>query len=304
MSRTALEQPHRGAGRRGDSGRQGGREDEGRRIAAHRVYEGGVARNIAAERAETLGECPFDDVDLRHHAGGLANASAARAIHADRMHLVNIGHGAIALRQGGDFRDGRDIAAHRIEALEDDELRAIAGLDQQFLEMREVIVAENLPLGARALHALDHRVVIGGVGEDQAVRKEIGDRRDRREIGNPSGGEDERRFLAVEIGELMLQFDDRAARAGDVARSPCARAHLLRGLDHCVDDLGMLAHAEIVVGAPDRDVLRAPVGAAPERLGESLHRALDMRKSAIAPLSLEAEQGPLEIAPIVHFRVL
>ena len=51
-------------------------------------------------------------------------------------------------------------------------------------------MAEHLALRARPLHALDRGIVIGGIRQDHAVRQEIGDRGDRREIGNPAGGED------------------------------------------------------------------------------------------------------------------
>ncbi len=70
---------------------------------------------------------------------------------------------------------------------------------------------------------------------------------------------DQRRFLAVQIDELALELDQRVVDAGDVAGSAGSRAHAGRGLDQRVDHFGMLAHAEIVVGAP-HDTSRVPAG--------------------------------------------
>ncbi len=44
------------------------------------------------------------------------------------------------------------------------------------------------------------------------------------EIGNPARGEDERGFLAVQIGEFALKLDDGVAGAGNVARAAGAGA--------------------------------------------------------------------------------
>ena len=96
--------------------------------------------------------------------------------------------------------------------------------------MREVVVAEDRACRAGAAHALDHRGVVERVGQDQAVRQQLGDRRDRRLVGDEAGREDERRFLAVQVGELGLELDQRVVGAGNVARAAGADAHACRGL--------------------------------------------------------------------------
>ena len=246
----------------------------------------GVAGDIAAHRAEALGERALDHMDARHHAFAFADAAAARAIHADRMHLVDIGHRAIALGERDDVGDRRDIAVHRIEAFEDDQLGPIARFDQQLFEMRKIVMAKDLLLGARALHAFDHRIMVRGVGQNDAVGQQVGDRRDRREIGNPAGGEDERGFLAVQIGEFALKLDNGVAGAGNVAGAAGAGADPASRVDHRGDHVGVLTHAEIVVGAPyghglDRAVVAMPIGE-----GKSFDVALQMRKDAVAALVL------------------
>ena len=72
-------------------------------------------------------------------------------------------------------RDRRDIAVHRIDALERDQLGPVAGSLQQLLEVREIVVAEDHLVAARLPHALDHRVVVQRVGEDQASGDEPGE---------------------------------------------------------------------------------------------------------------------------------
>ena len=195
---------------------------------------------------------------LAHQAFALGDAAAARAVHADRMDLVDIGHRAIFLRHGDDLGDRRDVAVHRIEALEHDQLGALAigSAASSCFEMGDVVVTPDLLVAARAPDALDHRIVVERVGEDEAIRQQAGDGRDAGEIGDPARGEDERRLLAVQIGELALQHDDRMMGAGNVAGAAGAGAVGARRLDARLDDVGVDAHAEIVVRAPDGDRTR------------------------------------------------
>ena len=131
-----LQMPDRRRGRGADRRRQRGGEDEARSIGADRIDQRGASRDIAAEAAEGLGERAFDHVDAVHGAVARGDAGAARAVHADRMDLVEIGHGAVAIGKIADAVDRGDVAAHRIEAFEDDELRPLGARRlQQFLEM-------------------------------------------------------------------------------------------------------------------------------------------------------------------------
>ncbi len=54
-----------------------------------------------------------------------ATPRAALAIHADRMDFVDIGHRAVFLGEVADRADRRDVAVHRIDALEQDQLRPV-----------------------------------------------------------------------------------------------------------------------------------------------------------------------------------
>ena len=93
-----------------------------------------LAGDIAAEAAERLGERAFQDIDAVHDAVALGDAAAARAVHADRVNLVDIGHRAIALGEIADLGQRRDIAVHRIQALAGDQFRPVGpGRAQQLL---------------------------------------------------------------------------------------------------------------------------------------------------------------------------
>ena len=251
--------PDRRHDARADRRRQRGREDEARRVGAHRVDQVRAARDVAAEAAEGLRERALEHVDAMHLALARADAAAARAVHADRVHLVAIGHRAVFFGEVADRLHGRDVAVHRVEALERDQLRPLARLRAPAVlpDARRRCGARSAFSHAGLADALDHRVVVPGVGEDQAVGQQLRDGRNAGLVRHVARGEDERRLLAVQVGKLGLQFNQRMIGARDVARAARARAHARRGLDHRADHLRVLAHAEIVVGAPDHDVALA-----------------------------------------------
>ena len=85
-------------------------------------------------------------------------------------------------------------------------------------------------------------------------------RRQRRVVGDVGRGEQQRRFLAVQVGELGLELDVIVRGAGDVARAARAGADRVDRLVHGGDHGRVLAHAEVVVGAPDGDRMRLPLG--------------------------------------------
>ena len=219
-----------------------------------------------------------------------ADAAAARPVHADRVHLVAIGHRVVFLGEIADRLDRRDVAVHRVEALEHDQLRPLARLcGEQLFEVFRVVVAPDLLFGAGLAHALDHRVVVPGIRQDQAIRQQFRDGRDAGLVRHVAGGEDQRRVLAVQVGEFRLELDEGMIGAGDVARAARARAHAGRGLDHRADNLGMLAHAEIVVGAPDHDVPLA-LRRVPEGVREPAGDPLQVGEHAVAALLVQGRQ--------------
>ena len=66
--------------------------------------------------------------------------------------------------------------------------------------------------------------------------------------------------------------------------------------DHRGHDLRALPHAEVVIGAPDRDLGDHPVGPAPLGDREAARNALDVGENTVAPLIVQAIEGLAEVA--------
>jgi len=63
------------------------------------------------------------------------------------LHLVAIGHRAVAPGKIANAVDGRDVAVHRIKTLEHDQLRPFGfGLFEQLFEVAEIIMAPDVLL--------------------------------------------------------------------------------------------------------------------------------------------------------------
>ena len=108
-----------------------------------------------------------------HLAVAFGNAAAAFAIKTDAMHLIEIGHCAVFFGQIADLPDLPEIAFHRIDGFEADDLRRILRrCAQQLIEMRHVVVPVDALLRAGMAHAFDHRGVIEFVGEEDAAGQE------------------------------------------------------------------------------------------------------------------------------------
>ena len=94
------------------------------------------------------------------------------------------------------------------------------------------------------------------------------------------------RFLAVQVGEFGLELGMIMGVAADVARAARAGADVVEGRLHGLNDHRVLAHAEIIVGAPDGDRL-GPVAAEAARVRVLPLGAQDIDKDAIAAFLVE-----------------
>ena len=83
------------------------------------------------------------------------------------------------------------------------------------------------------------------------------------------------------------------------APTPMRRAASIMRRDH----LRVLAHAEIVVGAPDDDLARL-VARTPDGVGEAAGDALEVGEDAIAPLGVERGDRLGENRLVIHERAL
>src|SRR5262249_7806841 len=72
-------------------GGQRGRENKAGSIAANGIAALARGGDITAHHAETLGKRAVDNVDAVSLAIALGDAATARAIDANRMHLVDVG---------------------------------------------------------------------------------------------------------------------------------------------------------------------------------------------------------------------
>jgi len=87
--------------------------------------------------------------------------------------------------------------------------------------------------------------------------------------------------------------------ASDVTGAAGAGAHAGRGLDHGAYYLGMLAHAEIIVRAPDHDVARTMRGM-PRGAWKATGVALEVGKNSIPALVLQFGQCLREMSLMIH----
>src|ERR1700722_878678 len=103
--------------------RQRAREDEARREAPHKIAQRRAAGDITAHHAETFGESALNYRQTIAETFAFRDPATARAVEADRVYLVEISHGAVRIRSIAEFRDGADVAVHRINRFEGNELR-------------------------------------------------------------------------------------------------------------------------------------------------------------------------------------
>ena len=125
--------------------RQGRGEDEAGGEAAHEVAQRGRGRDVAADDAEGLCQRAFDHGQPVAQAFALGDAAAARAVEADGMDLVEIGHRAVRFGDVAELGDRRDVAVHRVDGLEGHQLRRRDGSRSASLrvEVGRIVVARR-----------------------------------------------------------------------------------------------------------------------------------------------------------------
>ena len=150
-------------------------------------------------------------------------------------------------------------------------------------------------------NAGDHRRVVLLIRVDHAAGQQTADGGQRRLVGDEAGGEQERCRLAVQARELALEQDVQVRGAGDVARAAGAGAHAAHRLDRGVQHHRMLAHAQIVVGAPHRDRLRIGVGMGVARGARKRPRLTrQIAEHAVAALAPDPLHRALKDLLVVH----
>ena len=212
----------------------------------------------------------------------------------------------MAIRQVADRADGRDIAIHRIHGFEGDQLWPVdRRASQQLAKMGHVVVAEDALLRAARPDAVDHRGMVQRIGEDDAAGHQPRQCAERCFVGHISRSKKQGCGFPVEIGQLAFQQDVIVIGAGDISRASGAGAAALDRLMHGGQHDGVLAHPQVIVGAPDDDFLRATSfcrQAVAQSAREASGEALEIGKNAIAPLGLQAGDHFAKALFMVHLR--
>jgi len=131
------------------------------------------------------------------------------------------------------------------------------------------------------------------------ARQQLAKRRQGRLVRNVAGREQQRAFLAVKGAELRLQLGVKMGVAADVARSARTGPDLMQRLVHRGDDDRVLAHPQVVVGAPHGDRL-GPVAAEAAGVGILAAGAQYVDEHAIAALVVQPPDRFLEDAIVVQ----
>src|SRR5579871_1290576 len=149
--------------------------------------------------------------------------------------------------------------------------------------------------------------MVQGIGKHGAVGQQPRQGCERRLVGGIARIEEQRRRLAMPLGKLALKQHVIVVGAGNVSRAAGPGARACDGLLHGLQHHRMLAHAEIVVGAPDDDFL-GPAAFRSRTMaqgpGEAARRSFEIGEDAIAPLGLEAADHIAEMLLVVHYQVL
>jgi hypothetical protein len=103
----------------------------------------------------------------------------------------------------------------------------------------------------------------------------------------------------MQLSELALQQHVIVVRAGDVAGPARAGAAARDRLVHGREYLGMLSHAEIVVGAPD-DHLAGTALTMMRRQGEAAGLALEIGEDAVASFAPKPAEFLKEKRFVIH----
>lgn len=244
----------------GDRGRMGGGEEEGAGAMVEVVDEVFGSADVAAERADGLGEGSDLNVDAAVAVEVIDGAAAVASEDAGGVGVVDHHDGSVFFGQVGELVDGADVAVHGEDAVGDDEF--VAGLVGDFLQelfgVGDVLVAEDFDFCSGEARAVDDGGMVELVGDDEVFLAEDGG--DGSGVGGEAALEDDAGFDIFEAGDFFFQFDVDFHGSGDGADGAGADTVVADGLDGGFSESGVVAEAEVVVGG-EVDDLFAVVGA-------------------------------------------
>ena len=109
---TGAQMAYRSAGCSGHRRRDGGGKDKARAVAAHRIANHVTGGNITAGSSERLAKRALNDIDLGIHPAHCGHTGTTSTIHADRMHLVQIGQRIVFFGKRGNLGNRAGIPIH------------------------------------------------------------------------------------------------------------------------------------------------------------------------------------------------
>src|SRR5262245_37138925 len=137
------------------------------------------------------------------------------------------------------------------------------------------------------------------VGQNQAVRNELCDSCYAGHVRYVAGSEDERRLLAMQIGQLSFKLDQRVIGPSNIARAAGAHTKTACSFHKRADHLRMLSHSKIIVRAPDNDFTPA-FRRMVDGVGKAARNALEVGEHSVAPFFLQLTQCSGEITVVIH----
>ncbi len=148
-----------------------------------------------------------------------------------------------------------DMALHRVNTLENDDLRRLGFFKgDNVLQIGGVVVRKTLHTGLSEADASPKRAV--DVLIDQHDVALLGKGLNGRHAGNITGDGDVAGFLADEIGELFLQRNVVAAGAIGQTGAGGAAAPFVEAFLGCFEHLGVVAEPQVVI-TTEHDILFA-----------------------------------------------
>ena len=148
----------------------------------------------------------------------------AASQHARSVRVVHHHDAVVFLGEFAQFRQRRDIAVHRENAVRDDQLlsRKIRVLLQDALAVLHILVLENFDGRFRKPRTIDDRSMIQLVGNDQVFLAKH--RSDSSRVGRKTRLKHHAGFHVLKGSNLLLQLDVQSHRAGDRSNRPGAHA--------------------------------------------------------------------------------
>ena len=103
----------------------------------------------------------------------------------------------------------------------------------------------------------------------------------------------------MQISQFPFQQDMIMVGTGNIARATGAGAHFVQGLMHGGQNFFVLSHAQIIIRAPDGNVLLSAIMIS-GRLGKFTGLTLQLGEDAIAPFTTKVRQSMGKQFIVIH----